>query len=396
VNTSDTAQPEGPSAFREATPLEFRAATKRYDGTDRPAVDALSLDVPAGDICVLVGPSGCGKTTAMRLVNRMIELTDGDILVGGRSVRERNPTELRRDIGYVIQDVGLFPHRTIGENIATVPRLLGWDKRRIGARVEELLDLIGLPGDMAGRYPAQLSGGQRQRVGVARALAADPPLMLMDEPFGAIDPINRERLQNEFLRLQAQLRKTVVFVTHDIDEAIKMGDRIAVMREGGHLAQYARPAELLSAPASPFVEDFVGADRALKRLALQRVRDIELWRAPLVRVGDPAPEARRRVAESDVRYALLVDEDGHPRGWLADGALAGDRVSDEPRSPAEPLVELDDVLRDALSDLLDHEAQYGPVVDPDGRVAGVLSIEALAHALKATDPEDVPSPADRA
>ena len=396
MNIANTAQPEGPSAFRQATTLEFRAATKIYDGSDRPALDALSLEVPAGDICVLVGPSGCGKTTAMRLVNRMIELSDGDILVGGRSVKERDGTELRRDIGYVIQDVGLFPHRTIGENIATVPRLLGWHKRQVTERVEELLDLIGLPADMAGRYPAQLSGGQRQRVGVARALAADPPLMLMDEPFGAIDPINRERLQNEFLRLQAQLRKTVVFVTHDIDEAIKMGDRIAIMREGGHLAQYATPAELLSAPASPFVEDFVGADRALKRLALQRVRDIDLWEAPLVREGDPAADARRRVAESEVRYALLVDDDGRPRGWLADGALEGERVTDQPRSPAEPVVELDDILRDALSDLLDHEAQYGPVVDAGGHVAGVLSIEALAHALRNTEPEDVPSPADRA
>jgi osmoprotectant transport system ATP-binding protein len=396
VNISDTAQPEGPSGNRQAVPLEFREATKRYDGSDGPALDHLSLKVPAGDICVLVGPSGCGKTTAMRLVNRMIDLTDGDVLVGDRSVRDRDPTELRREIGYVIQDVGLFPHRTIGENIATVPRLLGWDKRRVDERVRELLDLIGLEGAMADRYPAQLSGGQRQRVGVARALAPDPPLMLMDEPFGAIDPINRERLQNEFLRLQAQLRKTVVFVTHDIDEAIKMGDRIAVMQTGGHLAQYAPPAELLTSPANAFVEDFVGADRALKRLALQRVRDIDLWRAPLVRAGEPAAEARRRVAESEVPYALLVDEGGRPQGWLADGALEGDRVTDAPRSPAEPIVELDDILRDALSDLLDHEAQYGPVVDPDGRVAGVLSIEALAHALKKQDPDHVPSPADRA
>jgi osmoprotectant transport system ATP-binding protein len=396
VNISDTAQSEGSSANRQAVPLEFREATKRYEGSDGPALDHLSLTVPAGDICVLVGPSGCGKTTAMRLVNRMIDLTDGDVLVGERSVRERDPTELRREIGYVIQDVGLFPHRTIGENIATVPRLLGWDRRRVEARVQELLDLIGLDGGMAGRYPAQLSGGQRQRVGVARALAADPPLMLMDEPFGAIDPINRERLQNEFLRLQAEIRKTVVFVTHDIDEAIKMGDRIAVMQTGGRLAQYAAPAELLTAPATPFVEDFVGADRALKRLALQRVRDIELWSAPLVRIGEPAAEARRRVAGSEVPYPLLVDEEGRPQGWLADGALQGDRVAERPRSPAEPIVELDDVLRDALSDLLDHEAQYGPVVDADGRVAGVLSIEALAHALKTQDPEDVPSPADRA
>jgi osmoprotectant transport system ATP-binding protein len=331
----------------------------------------------------------------MRLVNRMIELSEGDVLVGGRSVRERDATDLRREVGYVIQDVGLFPHRTIGQNIATVPRLLGWDARRATARVEELLELIGLPQDMADRYPAQLSGGQRQRVGVARALAADPPLMLMDEPFGAIDPINRERLQNEFLRLQAQLRKTVVFVTHDIDEAIKMGDRIAVMQQGGRLAQYAPPAELLMAPASPFVEDFVGADRALKRLALQRVRDIELWRAPLVRAGEPVAEVRSRLRDGEVPYPLLVDDDGRPLGWLSDRALSGSVVTADLRSAAEPVVELDDVLRDALSDLLGAEAQYGPVVDAQGHVAGVLSIEALAHALHTAGPDDIAGPADR-
>jgi osmoprotectant transport system ATP-binding protein len=395
LHTVHTAQPEGPSASRQAVSLEFRAATKRYEGADRPAVDELSLEVPAGEICVLVGPSGCGKTTAMRMVNRMIPISDGDILVGGRSVRDRDATELRREIGYVIQDVGLFPHRTIGENIATVPRLLGWDGRRTAERVAEMLDLIGLPPEMAERYPAQLSGGQRQRVGVARALACDPPLMLMDEPFGAIDPINRERLQNEFLRLQAKLRKTVVFVTHDIDEAIKMGDRIAVLQEGGHLAQYAPPADLLMAPATPFVEEFVGADRALKRLALERVRDIELWEAPLVRVGEPVAEARRTLERSEVRALLLVDEAGRPQGWLSDRALVGEHVRAELRSSPEPVVELDDVLRDALSDLLAHQTQYGPVVDAEGRVAGLLSIEALSHALAASSASSVPGPADR-
>jgi osmoprotectant transport system ATP-binding protein len=386
VTTANTAQSEGPSASRQAASLEFRAATKRYPGADRPAVDHLTLEVPAGDICVLVGPSGCGKTTAMRMVNRMNDITEGDILVGGRSVRERDDVELRRDIGYVIQQIGLFPHRTIGENIATVPRLLGWDKRRTTARVEELLDLIGLPREMAGRYPTQLSGGQRQRVGVARALAADPPLMLMDEPFGAIDPINRERLQNEFLRLQAEIRKTVVFVTHDIDEAIKMGDRIAVMQEGGILAQYAPPAELLMNPANEFVEDFVGADRALKRLALQRVRDVNLWTAPLVREGEPVAEARVRAANSEVPYSLVVDDGGRLLGWLTERGLREERVRADLASLTEPVVELDDVLRDALSELLAHEVQYGPVIDHQGRVVGVLSIELLSHVI-ATPPE---------
>ena len=384
MTTANTAQTEGPSASREAASLEFREATKQYPGTDRPAVDGLTLDVPAGEICVLVGPSGCGKTTAMRMVNRMTDITSGDILVGGGSVRDRDETDLRRHVGYVIQQIGLFPHRTIAENIATVPKLLGWDNRRTAARVEELLKLIGLPAEMAGRYPAQLSGGQRQRVGVARALAADPPVLLMDEPFGAIDPINRERLQNEFLRLQAELRKTVVFVTHDIDEAIKMGDRIAILQQGGVLAQYAPPAELLIHPANEFVEDFVGADRALKRLALQRVRDVDLWTAPLVRAGEPMAEARARVDGSEVPYALLVDNDQRPLGWLTERGLAGERVGDQPSSSPQPVVELDDILRDALSDLLAHEVQYGPVVDSQGRVVGVLSIELLSHAIAET------------
>ncbi len=264
--TSTIAQPEGSSPSAEAASLEFREATKRYPGTEKIAVEALSLEVPAGEICVLVGPSGCGKTTAMRMVNRMIEISDGDILVGGTSVRNRPPAELRREIGYVIQQVGLFPHRTIGENIATVPGLIGWDRERTRLRVHELLKLIGLDPALAGRYPSQLSGGQQQRVGVARALAVDPPVMLMDEPFGAVDPISRERLQNEFLRLQTEIGMTVIFVTHDIDEALKLGDQIAVLKPGGELAQYATAEELVRSPADDFVEEFVGAERMIKRL----------------------------------------------------------------------------------------------------------------------------------
>ena len=392
---STTAQPEGPSAGAEAASLEFREATKRYPGAERAAVEALSLEVPAGEICVLVGPSGCGKTTAMRMVNRMIEITDGDILVGGESVRSKAPAQLRREIGYVIQQIGLFPHKTIGDNIATVPELLGWDKQRTRARIEELLELIGLTGDYRDRYPAQLSGGQRQRVGVARALAADPPLMLMDEPFGAIDPINRERLQNEFLRLQAEIRKTIVFVTHDIDEAIKMGDKIAILKEGGKLAPCAAPAELLMYPAEPFVEDFVGADRALKRLALQRVRDIDLWKAAVVRAGESVADVRRKVEDADLDIPLLVDDNGRPKGWLSERGLQGERVREELRSPAEPIVELDDILRDALSDLLASDTQYGPVVDADGKVAGVLSIEVLANTLS-HEPDHIPTASELA
>ena len=390
-------QPQSSSNGRQAhsaASLEFRDVVKMYPGQDEPAVDHLSLDVPAGEICVLVGPSGCGKTTAMRMVNRMIDITDGDILVGGQSVRDRSPAELRREIGYAIQQIGLFPHITVAENIATVPKLLGWDKKRIAARVDELLELVSLdPVDTRDRYPAQLSGGQRQRIGVARALAADPPLMLMDEPFGAIDPINRERLQNEFLRLQAELRKTIVFVTHDIDEAIKMGDHIAVLKRGGILAQYAAPAELLMYPKDKFVEDFVGADRALKRLALQRVRDIDLWKAATVRVGESTSDARAKLRDADLPIPLVVDDGGRPLGWLSERGLAGERVQEDYRSKAVPAVELDDVLRDALSDMLEHETQYAPVLDAHGRVAGLLSIEVIGHTLH-TDVTDVPSGAD--
>jgi osmoprotectant transport system ATP-binding protein len=370
---------------QEAVAVEFRGATKRYAGQTEPAIRDLSLEVPAGEICVLVGPSGSGKTTAMRMVNRTVEITEGDILIGGSSVRDREPAELRRQTGYVIQQIGLFPHRTIAENIATVPGLLGWDRERVDRRVGELLELIGLGAEMRDRFPAQLSGGQQQRVGVARALAADPPVMLMDEPFGAIDPINRERLQNEFLRLQAEIRKTVLFVTHDIDEAIKMGDRVAILRQGGTLAQYASPAELLMAPADDFVEDFVGADRALKRLSLMRVRDVDLWQAPLAFVGQATAEVRAKLERAEVPHALLVDSDRRPLGWLSERDLAADTVPAEPGSSPDPILDHDDVLRDALSDLMQAESMYAPVADAAGGIAGVLSVEIISEFL--TSPE---------
>jgi len=368
-------------AGHQAASVSYRDVTKRYPGQTEPAIRNLSLEVPAGEICVLVGPSGCGKTTAMRMVNRTVEITEGDILIGQTSVRERDPAELRREMGYVIQQVGLFPHRTVADNIATVPRLLGWDRDRIAARIGELLELIGLDPDMRDRFPSQLSGGQQQRVGVARALAADPPVMLMDEPFGAIDPIARERLQNEFLRLQAEIRKTVLFVTHDIDEAIKMGDRIAILKAGGRLAQYATPAELLMAPADDFVEDFVGADRALKRLALMRVRDIDLWQAPLAFVGQATGEVRAKLDGAEVPHALVVDSERRPIGWLSETDLARETVPQRPDSGPQPILDLDDVMRDALADLLQTETQYAPVTDGDGRIAGVLSVEIISEFL---------------
>lgn len=285
-----------------AVEIEFKNVTKRYPGQQTPAINDLSLTVPAGAICCLVGPSGGGKTTAMKLINRLIELTDGDILIGGKSINSVDVTTLRRDIGYVIQQVGLFPHMTIAGNIGVVPTLLGWSKDRIRSRVDELLDLVRLDRDYAKRYPAQLSGGQQQRIGLARALAVDPPVMLMDEPFGALDPITRSQIQDEFLRLQAEIGKTVIFVTHDIDEAIKMGDRIAVLREGGTLAQYGTADELLGRPVDDYVADFVGADRGLKRLSLRKLGDLVDGRAPEA-LPEGAPTA---AAESSLRVGLSV------------------------------------------------------------------------------------------
>jgi osmoprotectant transport system ATP-binding protein len=374
-------EPRTPESSAEALPVAFRQATKRYPGAAEPAVRELDLEVPAGEICVFVGPSGSGKTTAIRMVNRMIEITEGDILVGGTSVRERSPAQLRREVGYVIQQTGLFPHRTVAENVATVPRLLGWNRGRIEARIQELLTLVSLDAGLRDRYPSQLSGGQQQRVGVARALAANPGVMLMDEPFGAVDPINRERLQNEFLRLQAEVRKTILFVTHDIDEAIKMGDRVAVLRQGGRLAQYATPAELLMAPADDFVEDFVGADRALKRLSLMRVSDIDLWEAPLAFVGQSTSEIRPKLDGAEVPYPLVVDSERRPLGWLSKDDLAAETVVGRPGASPEPVLELEDVMRDALSDLLQAETMYAPVVDAQGRIAGVLSVEIIQEYL---------------
>jgi osmoprotectant transport system ATP-binding protein len=299
--------------------------TKRYGNSQRPAIDDLSLTIPAGDICVLIGPSGGGKTTAMKMINRLITITEGDITIDGKSVKSLETTELRRGIGYVIQQIGLFPHMTVENNIGTVPRLLGWDKQRIRARAHELLELVGLdPDEHAKRYPSQLSGGQRQRVGLARAMAADPPLMLMDEPFGAIDPITRERLQNDFLRLHREIRKTVVFVTHDIDEAIKMGDRIAILREGGVLAQYDTPEKILAAPADDFVAQFVGEDRGLKRLALKRLDDVQLQPVPDDLDGSPRCKGTTTLRDAlslmlteSAPGVVVVGDNGEPRGYLS-------------------------------------------------------------------------------
>jgi osmoprotectant transport system ATP-binding protein len=366
--------------------VAFEHVTKRYGppGTP-PAVDDLTLTIPAGEICVLVGPSGCGKTTSMKMVNRLIEPTGGRITIGGEDVTGIPAVELRRRIGYVIQQVGLFPHLTIGDNVAVVPRLLRWTAVRVRERVDELLELVGLePAAYRSRYPSELSGGERQRVGVARALAADPPVMLMDEPFGAVEPIRRDRLQNEFLRLQAQVRKTVVFVTHDVDEAIKMADHIAILQRGGILAQYDTPAAILANPASEFVERFVGADRGLKRLSLARVRDLERIEPVVVRAGEDRAEVRRRLDGAEqLAYALLVDDDNRPLGWIDQQDLRGSGPIDPgAATPGAPTVEDETTLRDALSTMLSSSVQLGVVVDGRERVIGLVSVDAISEALR--------------
>jgi osmoprotectant transport system ATP-binding protein len=355
--------------------------TKRYDdGTV--AVDRLDLDVGDGELCVLVGPSGSGKTTTMRMINRLIEPTSGQIFIGDDDVTHVDPVGLRRRIGYVIQQVGLFPHLTVEDNVGTVPRLLGWDRARIRRRTTELLELVGLdPARHAKRYPAELSGGQRQRAGVARALAADPPVLLMDEPFGAIDPITRTRLQTEFLRLQHELKKTVVFVTHDIEEAVRLGDRIAILRDGGVLEQYDTPAQLLGSPATPFVAEFVGADRGLKRLSVTGIDPADLERPPLVGPDDTLAEARRALGETGGRWAVVIDGSGRLRGWVGADELGGDGTVADRLHRMEAYLSVDASLKDAFAEMLQRDAGWVAVLDGDSYL-GVLTPDSLHAALR--------------
>ncbi len=348
------------------------------DGTV--AVHELSFDVSPGEIAVLVGLSGCGKTTTMRMINRLVEPSSGTITVAGEDVSRIDPVELRRHIGYVIQQVGLFPHQTVAANVATVPKLLGWDRTKTKARVNELLELVGLdPATHAKRYPHQLSGGQRQRVGVARALAADPPVLLMDEPFGAVDPVARDRLQQEFLRLQEQVQKTVVFVTHDVDEAIRLGDRIAVMREGGHLEQYAAPAEVLADPATPFVAEFVGAERTLRRLSVVPISPSRLVTWPTVHPNATLAECAAVMDAADAQWAVVAD--GSPTGWLSRAAAHGDGVAYDHAEAAAP-VQVGDQLEKALAAILAGNAP-GAIVTADGQYAGVLLATDIVTAARA-------------
>ncbi|MFD7624091.1 betaine/proline/choline family ABC transporter ATP-binding protein [Streptomyces sp. NPDC059802] len=376
--------------------IRFEHVTKRYaDGTT--AVDDLSFEVAEGELVTLVGPSGCGKTTTMKMVNRLIEPTEGRIFVDGDDISAIDPVRLRRRIGYVIQQVGLFPHRTILENTATVPHLLGWKRGKGRERAAELLDLVGLDPSVYGdRYPEQLSGGQRQRVGVARALAADPPVLLMDEPFGAVDPVVRERLQNEFLKLQEQVRKTVLFVTHDIEEAVRLGDRIAVYGQGS-IEQFDSPATVLGAPATPYVADFVGADRGLKRLSVTPIEEGDLDQPPVVHLDDSLARATERLRAEGARWAVVLDGQDNLHGWIpADGSAAG--AGDTVRAHArrmEAWLPVGAPLKQAFATMLQHDAGWIAVIDAEstGRFLGVLTPARLHEALRRSidaDAQDVP------
>ena len=368
--------------------IKLEHVTKAYPGVEEPAVKDLNLEVNPGEILVLVGPSGCGKSTTLRLINRMIEPTSGRIIYEGEDVTKGDPNELRRRMGYVIQQIGLFPHRTIAENIATVPKLLKWPKDKINARVDELLEVVSMdPGIYRDRYPSELSGGQAQRVGVARALGADPDVLLMDEPFGAIDPITRDRLQNEFLRLQGELKKTIVFVTHDIDEAVKMGDRIAILREQSEIAQLDTPEHILTDPADEFVENFLGSGAILKTLTLRRVKDIEL--SPLVTLKEPfqRDQALTMMNDANTNVAVLLDRNDHPTRWIDERAL--NRSSSLDRAGRAITVQLqpEDTLQDALSAMLTTASGMAVVVDGRGHYLGGCTVESLAQLLIQTGSE---------
>jgi osmoprotectant transport system ATP-binding protein len=362
--------------------ISLRNVSKRYESAAAgAAVDDLSLEIAEGETVVLVGPSGCGKTTTMKMINRLIEPTSGSIVVNGTDVLQQDPVQLRRNIGYVIQSIGLMPHRTVAENMRTVPKLVGWDDDRIAERVDELVDVFDLDRELLRRYPGELSGGQRQRVGVARALAADPPVMLMDEPFAAVDPIVRARLQDQFLDIQRRLRKTIVFVTHDIDEAIKMADRIAILNTGADVQQYAPPEEILRAPANAFVENFVGADRGLKRLALIPISSIEVEPGPVISSAASSDEARSAITEGGMGWVSVVD-DGELLGWIDGSDLDGAATVAEARPHRfSAYVTAKDSLRRALDSIVTSETNVAVVVSEGQRYLGILTVEHLTREI---------------
>ena len=366
--------------------IKLVGITKKFPGLKKPAVDNLNLEVKEGDVCVLVGPSGCGKTTTMKMINRIHEPTSGSIFIDDKDALKMNPIKLRLDIGYVIQEIGLFPHHTIEENVATVPNEKKWPKDKTKQKVEEILTLVGLDPKIYGkRYPSALSGGQRQRVGVARAMVSDPPIMLMDEPFGAVDPITRARLQNEFLRIQERISKTIVFVTHDIDEAIKMGNTIAVMREG-KLVQHATPSDLLAAPADEFVASLVGRNRSIKRLHLIRIREIldHLDRPKPATVDMPLNVIRKQLEDSDIRSVMVVDQDNKLKGIIGvndlkkkAGEVAADYIQELDQS-----ITSDATLNDALSMMLECGEGYVAVINEDDQYQGTITLGDLLNVVK--------------
>ena len=361
--------------------ISMRNVTKRYSNAHAPAVAELSLEIERGETVVLVGPSGCGKTTSMKMINRLIEPSSGEIVVDGTDVMKQDPVQLRRGMGYVIQSIGLMPHRTVADNISTVPHLIGWDDARIKARIAELVEILQLDQDLLQRYPAELSGGQRQRVGVARALAADPPVMLMDEPFGAVDPIVRERLQDQFLDIQRRLKKTIVFVTHDIDEAIKMADRIAILNVGGVVEQFATPEEILRTPANDFVKQFVGAERGLKRLALVSVGDIDLEEGPVVAQTATQDEAIKQMDRFGFDWVSVVDGETL-RGWVGREEVkdAGHLSELSPR-PFSAYVTKESSLRQALDSIVTSRTKVAVVAHEGQRYAGILTMERISQEI---------------
>jgi osmoprotectant transport system ATP-binding protein len=364
-----------------STMISLEQVEKRFDGAPAPAVGSLSLDIAEGELVALVGPSGCGKTTTLKMINRLIEPTGGRILLDGTNVLERDPVELRRGIGYVIQNVGLMPHRTIRQNMATVPKLIGWDDATIAPRVDELAQIFDLSSDLLDRFPSELSGGQQQRVGAARALAADPPVMLMDEPFAAVDPIVRARLQDQFLDIQERLRKTIVFVTHDIDEAIKLSDRIAILNVGGVLEQYAPAEEILRTPANDFVREFVGAERGLKRLALIMVGDLEVEDGPVVAPTATADDARRAIEAGGFGWVSVV-ADGELLGWVDGDALQGlSTVADATPRRFSAYVTARDSLRQALDSIVTSRTGVAVVATEGQRYRGILTLERVSKEI---------------
>ena len=361
--------------------IALNDVTKIYPGSSSPAVSSLSLTIPEGEIAVLVGPSGCGKTTTLKMINRLIEPSSGVISIDGRNVHELDAKELRRGIGYVIQQIGLFPHRTIAENIATVPRLLSWDTTRIGERVDELIEIVHLEPEMRDRYPDELSGGQRQRVGVARALAADPPVMLMDEPFGAVDPIIRTRLQDQFLELQSELCKTIVMVTHDIDEAIRLGDRVAILNVGGILEQFESPAQMLANPANDFVADFLGSDRGLKRLGLIPVNSIDLDGGPIVTRTASAADAAATMAEYGIDW-FAVAEGSQLFGWATQAALSEveSSVGELALRTYRSRIGAGATLKEALDVVLSSRTRFAAVFDGEAYL-GMLTADRISEEI---------------